>query len=214
VLVQQQDVVPGRVDSNELVNLAIPLQEEREAFKDYITVRELAFISHISAQRIYHALTYARLRPMDGIKRGPMWFIRKGEALRWAASIAQWEIAHWESRLKRINRSQKRLDKGQPLMTPYKIVHRNYDRPPEGKRVYTFDQAADVLGCKRHSVSSMIAPTNVLAHVTRYTAEDRTPLLDADEIDAYMNRPITLRKDGTPDRRDRRVKFDNKAGAA
>jgi len=207
--VAEERVVPGRVDEHELREIQKLVQEEQSAFADYITVRELAFISHITPGRIYHALTYARLRPMSGIKRGPLWFINKTEALRWAAVVAQWEVNHWSQRLKKINRAQARLERGEPQLTPYKQVHHNFDRPPEGLRVYTYDEAAAAVDVSRTTIRSMILATGALSHVTRYTTEDRRQVLDADGVDAYANRPMLLTKAGKPDRRDRRRRTGN-----
>src|SRR5215472_17162732 len=99
---QPQLTVPGRVNDAELAQIQEPLAAERESFSEYITVAEIAWLTRISKGRIYHALTYAQKRPLSGIKRGPLWFVRKLEALRWASAVARWEIDHWESRFKRI----------------------------------------------------------------------------------------------------------------
>src|SRR5215831_11305443 len=126
-----QAALPGIVNERELAEIHDALASETDDFANYITVKELSWIARVSPQRIYGALTYVKARRMTGIKRGPLWFIHRPEALRWAHEVAIWEQRRWGNNLARIERAMRR----QGMMTsplPSAQPRHGYQAPPEG----------------------------------------------------------------------------------
>ena len=191
--------IPGIVDERALSAIAAPISDEHDQFADYYTIREIAFVTGISPERIRHALTYAQKRPMHGVKRGVQWFVARMEAFRWAAVIADYELARWAANRERYGKLMAREERrlALPVEPP-----RRYDRPPADKRVYTYPEAIRVLDTTKGTLSVYLAPTGQLSGVTRYLTDARVRVLDADAIDEYARTTRrfeyvpTNRKDG------------------
>ena len=191
--------IPGIVDESALTEIAAPISDEHDQFADYYTIREIAYVTRLSPGRIRHALTYGRLRPMHGVKRGMQWFVSRMEALRWAAVIADWEMERWTANRERIGKLIEREERriAFPLPPP-----RNYDRPPAGTRVYSYPETAKVLDTTVNTIYVYVGPSKPLGHVARYVTAERVRVLDADAIDEFarttrrFDRIAPNRKDG------------------
>jgi len=190
---------PGIVDESALSEVTAPISDEHEQFADYLTIREIAYVTRLSPDRIRHALTYARARPMRGVKRGMQWFVSRMEALRWAAVVGDYEYARWGAHRERIGKLMAREERRIALPLP---PPRHYDRPPAGKRVYSYPEAAVALDTTVNTIYVYVGPGKQLGHVTRYVTDERVRVLDADAIDEYARTTRrfeyvpTNRKDG------------------
>src|SRR5262245_44877566 len=170
-IAQRESYIAGDIDRAALREVEQAYASETDSFADYLTTRELSRISHIAPHRIQIALTHGIQRPMEGIKRGDRWFIRRSEALRWSGVVADWEIARWTRARERISKEQ-RDDAHREMRRYYtppepRILY-TYDAPPEGTPVYTAEQAAEVLDTTKLAFSVMCSKGGALAHVPRY----------------------------------------------
>lgn len=187
---ERQVPLAGLVDERVLVEIDEQLKDEHHDFSDYLTLREIAHLTHVTVGRARHAVTYAKLRPMSGIKRGPLWFVSRMEALRWAKQIADFEWGKWEKNARRlgrmIKREERRLDPN-PVFV-YAPHHHNYDPPPPGVRVYTYQEAAAAVGTTMNTIYFLTSRGKPLGDVQRWLLPDRTKVIAADPVDAYAAR--------------------------
>jgi hypothetical protein len=137
---------------------------------------------------------------MRGIKRGPLWFINRLEALRWAHEVSVWESHRWQLHTDRLGRMIKREERGTRPPKPEPTRRYQYSAPPEGLRVCTIEEAAALLEITTATVRLYLAPSGPLRDVQRYRLADRTLVVAADGVDAYKERRAQ------PGRGDRRLR--------
>ena len=187
------ELVPkGTVDQRELDLIRRSLASEVDSFADYLTVSEISHLTRLSKQRIYHALNHAHLRPLSGIQRGRLWFIHRLDALGWARLVAQYELTRWKAHSDRLDHMFRR-EQGET----YRVGTPKLSTVPDGVRVYTYREAAAALVTTRESLYVYLTAGNQLGHVRRYRNEHGQRVVDAEQIDEYMNTRRTERRAAT-----------------
>jgi hypothetical protein len=175
------------IDLGALEAIRAGIEQEAPDLADYLLLRELAQVTHLSRARIYYNLRYGKRRPLWGIKRGDRWFVHRIDALQWAADIANDQQDRWlrnAIRLgKMVDREKVRLGIQPPPQRERRAPH---PRVPKGVRVYSYSEAARAIGTTIPTLYVYAGTGQPLEHAQRYVTDDGRVVWSARDIDAYV----------------------------